>query len=438
MKTSLDREASWELQKGKRNTEYNLLGVFDLVWNRRSAGLIPQQIAFGILSVLLPIYVIEEIGGNLWDVGFISAMKSFVQIPAVVFWARWIDKKARCKIFLLISFLVSGLMIFTFTLAKDVWSFLGLNVVLSIFYVAQAPAIRVLIAESCPRPEWETELAQHRFVLGISGIVGLLAGALWMIRGDNPSLMLLCGVLVLVSLTLSAVLIHDPRLMIERKIARFERFVHLAGQAYNLAYSPTSYTRAQNWKMYFTRYPNPKHLILGIFFFPMASSMVLTTIPIFLSVKIGVSSSLIFSIVLVESIMILISYTLIGKHRQTEDLKIIEMASVLCLFVPILLLVSGFLPFPLALTVTSTALAIAGFTWPYFSVPSTVLWMETAPRGTGGMYNACVTLGTALGSLMGGLVPLHYGYQTLFILSTTVSGMSLFFFIISTRMNPHL
>lgn len=402
-----------------------------MTWNRWSLVFIPKEVAFGILSVLLPLYVIEEINGNLLDVGLIFFAKIIVQIPAVVLWARYINKKARCKIFILISFLISSLMIFLFTITKSVWSFLGLNVLLSIFYVAHVPATKVLIAESGPGSEWEGGLAQHRLVLGIGGIVGLLAGALWMTRLGNRSLMLLCGVLVSVSLILSKVLIQDPPLMFERRIARFERFVHLAEQAYNLAYAPTNY---EFKKMYLTRYPSLKPLILGIFLFSLASSMVFTSIPIFLSLKIGATSSLIFSILLIKSITILIGYTLIRKHRQKKGLKMIKMASILRIFFSILLLVSGLLPFRLSLTLISLALAVAGFAWPYFSVPSTSLWMKTAPEGMVGVYNACVSLGGALGSLLGGFIPSYYGYETLFVLSTTVYGISLFFFTFSVRM----
>lgn len=401
------------------------------MWNRWSLGFIPKELAFGILSVLLPLYLIEEISGNLMDVGLIFFVKGIIQIPAVVLWARYIEKKAGCKFFILISFLISSLLIFLLTVAESVWSFLGLNVMLSFFYVAHRPATRVLIAESVPSSEWDDGFARHNLVLNIGGMFGLLAGAFWLTRLSNKNLMLLCGALVSISLILSMILIQDPPLMIERRFVRFERFVYLAEQAsYNLAYAPTDEFR----KSYLTRYPNPKPLILGIFLFPLASSMVFTLIPIFLSQNIGASSSLIFLILLIKSITTLIGYTLIRTHMQNNGLRMIKMASILRIFFPMLILVSGFLPFYLSLTLNSLALVIAGFAWPYFSVPSTTLWMETAPKGTAGIYTACVNLGVALGSLLGGLISSYYGYEPLFILSTAIFGLSLFFFTFSARM----
>ena len=399
--------------------------------NRWSLSFIPKEVAFGILSVLLPLYVIEEINGNLLDIGLIFFAKSFVQIPAVILWARLINKKEKCKFFITISFLISSLAIFLFPFTQSTWSLLTLNVMLSIFYVAHMPATRILIAESAPNLEWEGGFAWHKLILSIGGIAGLLAGALLTTRLDNRSLMILCSVLVSVSLILSVALIQDPPFMIERRIMKFERFVHLAEQAYNLAYAPTNYARVQARETYFSRYPNPKPLILGILLFPLASSMIFTSIPVFLSLKIGASSSLIFSILLINSIMILLGYILIRKNENRNNLKMIKIASILRIFFPILILISGFLNFNQALTFCSLALAIAGLTSPYFSVSSTVLWMETAPKGTVGIYNACSALGTALGSLMAGFISSYYGYDILFVLSATVFGMALFLFALS-------
>ncbi len=399
--------------------------------NRWSLSLIPEETAFGILSVLLPLYIIEEINGSLLHVGLIFFVKSFVQIPATILWARWVDKKGKCKIFILMSFLISSLTIFLFTTTNSVLSFLSLNVVLSIFYAAHVPATRILIAESVPSSAWTGGFAQHRLVLGLGAIIGLFTGALWMTILDNRSLMLLCSVLVFASVILSVVLMHDPLLMIERKMVRFERFADLAEEAYRLAYAPPSHARVAV-KRYLGRYPNPKPLILGIFLFPLASSMVFTSIPIFLSANIGASPSLIFYILLNKSISVLIGYILIRTHKQKNTLKTIKTASLLRTFFPILILISAYLPFHLSLMLSSLALAIAGFAWPHFSVASTVLWMQSAPKGTEGIYGACMTSGTALGSLLGGFIPSFYGFEMLFALSACIYGTSLFLFAFST------
>jgi len=399
-----------------------------LTWARWSIGYIPKEVAFGILSALLPIYLIENINGNLLDFGLIFFFKSLVQIPAVVLWARLINKTGRCKLFINISFLVSSLVILLLPFTKDTWSFLLSNLLLSIFYVAHMPATRILISETFPNSEWKSGFASYRLILSIGGIIGLLLGALWTTQLDNGSLMIICGVLVIASLILSLLLIHDPTLMIERKIMKFERFVFLAQQAYNLAYAPTSDARRLARESYFSRYPNPKPLILGIFLFPLASSMVFTAIPFFLSLRIGATSSLIFSLLLINSVTVLIGYILLRNNEERNNLKLVKAASILRILFPTLILVSGFLQFNQSIILCSISLAIAGFAWPYFSISSTVLWMETAPKNTAGIYNATSALGTALGSLMAGLISSNYGYENLFVLSITAFSIALLFF----------
>ena len=399
-----------------------------MTWARWFVGHLPKEVAFGILSALLPLYLLENINGNLLDFGLIFFIKSFVQIPAVLFWARLINKTGRCKIFITISFLVSSLVIFLFPFTKSTWSFLLLNVILSIFYVAHMPATRILISETSPNSEWDDGLAKYKLILSIGGIVGLLLGALWVTQLDNGSLMIICGILVTASLIFSFLLTHDPPLMIERKIMSFERFVYLAEQAYNLAYAPTSSDRFRARESYFSRYPNPQPLILGIFVFPLASSMVFTAIPFFLSLRIGASSSLIFSLLLVNSITVLIGYALLRNDEEINNIKLVKVASILRMFFPLLILASGFLQFSQSIILCSLGLAIAGFAYPYFSVSSTVLWMETARKNAAGMYNAISTLGTALGSLMAGFISSNYGYENLLIISAIAFLIAFLFF----------
>ncbi len=394
-------------------------------------GYVPKEVAFGILSALLPIYLLENINGNLLDFGLIFFIKSLVQIPAVLFWARLINKTGRCKIFIIISFLVSSLAIFFFPFTQSSWSFLLLNVLLSVFYVAHMPATRILISETSPNSEWDGSLAKYKLVLSVGGIVGLLLGAASVTQLDNVGLMIICGILVSASLIFSLLLINDPPLMIERKIMRIERFVYLAEQAYNMAYAPNSYGRFRARESYFSRYPNPKLLLLGILLFPFASSMVLTSIPFFLSLKVGASSSLIFSLLLIKSITVFIGYTLLRNSEEIDHINLVKVASILRMFFPLLILASGFLEFNQSIMFCSVALAIAGFAYPYFSVSSTVLWMETTWKKTAGMYNAMTTLGTSLGGLMAGFISSKYGYEQLFVLSATTFLIAFLFFSFS-------
>lgn len=399
--------------------------------SRWSLSFIPKEAAFGILSVLLPLYVVEELNGNLLDIGVIVFVNSIIRIPAVILWARLVNREARYKTYILVSFLVSGLTLFLFTTTNSVGIFLVLNVLLSLFAVAVSPTTRVLIAESNPRVEWEAAFAQHRLVLGVGATIGLFAGAVWMTQLGNRSLMLLCSVLVTLSLGLAAVLIQKPTLMFVRRLARSERFVNLAEHASHLVSAPTTYRLD---KEYFTRYPSLKPLSVGIFLFPFATTLVLTSVPIFLSSQIGASSSLIFVILLMKTITLLVGYRRVERVGEEKGVGMIRRATILSIFFPALILVSGFLPSPFAVTGSAVALAIAGFAWSYFSVFSTTLWMELAPPGMPGIYNASRSLGTALGGLLGGVIPLYYGYDPLFILSIILYGLSLLFLTRSAHM----
>lgn len=66
--------------------------------------------------------------------------------------------------------------------------------------------------------------------------------------------------------------------------------------------------------------------------------------------------------------------------------------------------------------------------WSNFSAVSTVLWTKSAPEDTAGRYRVVRILGAALGSLLGGFIPLYYGFPAVFTVSAVISGISLFFF----------
>ena len=69
------------------------------------AGFFFHEMAFGLLSVFIPIYVIVTLGGTLLEVGIMTAVALFLTIPASFFWGYACDKTRRYKRFILLSFL---------------------------------------------------------------------------------------------------------------------------------------------------------------------------------------------------------------------------------------------------------------------------------------------------------------------------------------------
>ncbi|MDR0797522.1 MAG: hypothetical protein LBE70_02225, partial [Nitrososphaerota archaeon] len=103
--------------------------------------------AFGLLSVFIPLYVIgfqnvDLLGGPLVALGIMMSVAIFCSIPASFLWGWLCDATRRCKPFILLSFFSSAILLFMMTLpfAKNIIVFVVLYVIMQFFHVAhEAP-----------------------------------------------------------------------------------------------------------------------------------------------------------------------------------------------------------------------------------------------------------------------------------------------------------
>jgi len=97
-----------------------------------------HEMAFGLLSVFLPLYVIA-MNGKLVDIGIMSATALFLMILASFFWGYICDKTRRYKRYILISFLASTVFLYLFTLTMSIALLIILYAAMSILHVAHEP-----------------------------------------------------------------------------------------------------------------------------------------------------------------------------------------------------------------------------------------------------------------------------------------------------------
>jgi MFS family permease len=136
-----------------------------------------RDMAFGLLSVFLPLYVIA-IGGSMVDLGLLFAVASFLVIPSAFFWGYLCDKTRRYKRYVLLSFLASAIFLYFFTVSTSVGLLIILYAVMSALHVAYEPPKNVLISELYAREEWEKTFAFYQVFTGTGWLLGLLLGFL--------------------------------------------------------------------------------------------------------------------------------------------------------------------------------------------------------------------------------------------------------------------
>jgi len=183
------------------------------------------EIAFGLLSVFIPLYVVTPaIGGSVVNLGIMTSAALLFSIPASFFWGYICDRTRRYKQYILLSFISATVLLYLFTLATDVFMFIILYIIMAVLHVAHEAPKNVLIAEHYSREDWGKSYALYEGFTEIGWLIGLLVGLLAStIALSSNHLLFLCSGLNLVAFVLSIFLVADPLLIFERRLVSIEK-----------------------------------------------------------------------------------------------------------------------------------------------------------------------------------------------------------------------
>ena len=112
-------------------------------------GFVFYKISFGLLSVLLPLYIIESVShGSLLVWGVFTAAATFLAIPFAFIWGYLCDTTQHYRFFILMSFGTVTVLLLIFTLTTNLVLLGALYALIAIFEVAHEPSKNVLMAET--------------------------------------------------------------------------------------------------------------------------------------------------------------------------------------------------------------------------------------------------------------------------------------------------
>jgi len=370
-----------------------------------------HDVAYGLLSVFLPLYVLS-IGGSLLDVGLLASLSILASVPADLLWGRVSDRARRYKPFIALSFISLAAILYALSFVKDVKLLIALYSLAGVLHSAHESPKNALLAEAYPHEEWGRGFALQRLFADTGWMLGLLLGFFASQCNLSPfQILMLCSGLHVLAFLCALAFVNDPALVMERRLLAIER----------------SLERACTWLRTFERALNGGRvemrsargglgvLCLGMVLFFLAGSMFFTPLPVFLSQALGLSQGTIFVLYVFKTFGSLIGYLLItrGAVDQSEGRAI--RGSALC---------RSALAIALALTITTSSLSattmtiilvLMGFTYAVFFVCSLILSMELISEGKSGLFTALVSLSDACGALLGPLVAERVGFAGLFL-----------------------
>lgn len=254
-----------------------------------------HEIAFGLLSVFIPLYVVafkdtSVLGGPLVALGVMASIAVFSSIPASFMWGYLCDSTRHFKVFILLSFLSSAVILFLMTLpfAQSIFPFVILYVIMQMLHVAHEAPKNVLIAEHYSRDDWEKSYGFYEGLTEVGFIVGLAIGLIAFasslsIAALSTYTLYLCAGLSLVAFVLSILLVADPLIIFERRLVSIEKKIDYTYRGIE------SSTRLMDGLPLNGSLKKDSFLgfALGIVMFSLATSLFFTPLPIFLKHSLG-------------------------------------------------------------------------------------------------------------------------------------------------------
>ena len=356
-----------------------------------------HEMAFGLLSVFLPLYVIA-MGGSLVDIGIMSAVALFLVIPASFFWGYICDKTRRYKRYILISFLALTVFLYVLTLTTSVALVIIIYAAMSILHVAHEPPKNVLIAELYSREEWDKTFARYEGFTEVGWLIGLVLGFLMSTYESGATYtLLLCSGLNLVAFIISAILVTDPLLVFERSLVSIEKTIDFTFKGVAIA-SKMLDGLSLNERL---KKENLHAFCSGLILFSIATSILFTPLPIFFSNKLMLPASIVFVMYALNSTGGVLGYFLASRRstRTTEESNIGKTVLFRSMLAFLLVAVTQELTYGVALA--AVILILMGFAYASFLVYTLSLSMELIPPRKAGMFNVLLGIGGASGSFIG-------------------------------------
>jgi len=375
-----------------------------------------HEMSFGLLSVFIPLYVIA-IGGSLVDIGIIIAIALFLAIPASFFWGYMCDRTRRYKRYILVSFLSSAVALYFFTFTSSILLLAVLYAMMSIFHIAHEPPKNVLIAELYSREEWGKAFAVYEGFTEAGWLVGLVLGFVVSVYGvSSTSTLLLCSGLNLVAFVISLFLVADPAFVFERGLVNIEKTIDFTYRGVAIASRMLDgYSTNQKLKR-----ENLGAICLGLVLFSLATSVLFTPLPVFLSRDLLLPASMVFAMYILNSSAGVAGYIVAGRRSNSGSEKP-AMNRLLVFRAVLAFAFIGVAQVPTyQLASTAVILILYNFAYALFLVLVLSLTMELVPAGKSGLFNVLIGAGAAGGSFVGPFLAEKFGFTSVFFVTGAI------------------
>lgn len=386
-------------------------------------GFILHKIAFGLLSVLLPLYITQAVsGGTLAVWGAITATATFLAIPFSFIWGYVCDAANRYSIFILLSFSAVTALLFAFSSTTDLLLLWLLFALIAVFQTAYETPKNVLIVETYSYEHWKKGFALYAVWTELGWVLGLLLGFLLVFLGFSYMTLLSVSVILsLLSFISSLFLVRDPVMIFERSFRRIEKAVSIV-QKGAILLSRSNLTADAAMAL-------EKEKIIpfctGLVLFSLATSIFFVPLPVYFANIINLETGIIFGLFLLNSLGCLFGYAVtLRNHHGLNSTTSVKKTTLVRSLLMLSAFLIGILPFLWAITLSIVALASMGLAYAFYSICILSISIDIIPKGKVGLFSALMGIGSAIGCFVGPAIAESFGFQYIFLVSSLFCFLS--------------
>ncbi|MGD9049791.1 MAG: MFS transporter [Anaerolineae bacterium] len=417
--------------------------------------IIPYRLSVGLTSTLLPLFVVQVVGGNVADVGVVAALGPLVGVPAAIFWGNLSDRWRRRRPFLILGFLGYAVFTILLGLTDSVAEVILVSMAGALLSTAIEPVASALVVDQLPEEAWAEAFGRYNRIGGWSLVTGLGVGMLWLavsstwwgVAASMRGLFLFAGITAALSLVLALRFLREPAVVRGRRpfrrafagrlvVAVVERALHSPNRLLYHVLRPAflSDLRSQV-EGSLGRY----YLATLFLFFAMALGFV--PFPIFLTDVLDATSTQVFLVFLIKAATDAVFYLPMGRVvRRRSGVELLALASAVRVGILGAYALAAWLsPGPRGLIPVGLIYVLTGVTWAAIAVAGTTAVAVFAKKGLEGramgLYNAVLGLGWISGSLAGGWCAATFGYGASFgAAAVLMAMMAIWFWRLPMRM----
>lgn len=390
-----------------------------------------SNMSTGLMSPLIPLFVVSYLHANLVEYGTISSIASAASVPALIFWGNLSDSMGKRKIFLLIGFFGSFLSLLLILIVHTLGMYALTLVIFQVMAMASTPVATLLILESTMEKRWPRVMASFNLVsyIGLVGGLGIGIVMLFFLGQANtsllPELYLISAFIYLLAGVSALVLLPEPKKNIPRYSQRLSKY-YFFRTVERVRYFPTQVIHTISVKKVGRKMAGRTKLyILYTCFLMFGFQLFFIPFPVFMLNVLHSSNSVVYIMYLLNNVASAIAFKISGSTinrlgvSKSLSMALFSRVGVLGFSTVLAVFLVGFqYSIPLAVI----AYTLMGFFWSFISISWVASISKLAiPENRGkaiGYYNSFLGVGQIGSGVVSGYVAFAFGYGIEFLLAS--------------------